>query len=150
LTRHAETAVLAIDLDQFKSINDRFGHAVGDRVLQLFAQTARAAVAAPGLVGRLGGEEFAAVLCHAKANEAIGLAEQMRRAFAEAASQVDGHRVRATVSIGIVLNRDATLGLYDLLVQADQALYRAKTRGRNCIELANAVPLAVVPAEQAA
>jgi hypothetical protein len=50
--------------------------------------------------------------------------------------------VRATLSIGIVLNRDATLGLYDLLVQADQALYRAKTRGRNCIELANAVPLA--------
>ena len=159
LTRHAETAVLAIDLDQFKSINDRFGHAVGDRVLQLFAEIARAAVAASGLVGRLGGEEFAAVLCNAKVDEAIGLAEQMRRAFAEAASHVDGHWVRATASIGIVLNRDVTLGLYDLLVQADQALYRAKTRGRNCIELANAMPLTArtdppappfVPSEHAA
>ena len=140
LMGHAETAVLAIDLDQFKSINDRFGHAVGDRVLQIFAETATRTVRAPGLVGRLGGEEFAAMLCDAEAKNAVLRAEQMRRAFADAAAEVDGHCVRATLSIGLVLNRDASVDLYDLLAQADQALYRAKARGRNCVELASPEP----------
>jgi diguanylate cyclase (GGDEF)-like protein len=139
------TAVLVIDLDQFKSINDRFGHAVGDRVLQVFAKTATKAIRSSDLVGRLGGEEFAAVLCGASRDKAVGMAEQIRVSFADAAVEVEGHPVRATLSIGMVLNQEAAIDLKELLAQADQALYSAKKRGRNRVEVAN---LDVVAAQQ--
>ncbi len=130
------TGVLLIDLDHFKSINDRFGHAIGDRVLQVFADTAKANVRSSDLIGRLGGEEFAAVLYNVSREKAVALAERIRSAFAEAASDVDGRPVAATVSIGIVLTQDATFDVPALLVQADQALYFAKERGRNRVEVA--------------
>src|SRR4029077_17362700 len=102
--RHAanpcSVAVLLIDLDHFKSINDRFGHAIGDRVLQIFARTAKETMRAPDLVGRLGGEEFAAVLYNANREQAVALAEQIRTAFAEATVEVDGYPVGSTLSIG--------------------------------------------------
>ena len=88
------------------------------------------------LIGRLGGEEFAAVLCNVSRERAVALAERIRSAFAEAASEVDGRPVTATVSIGIVLTQDATFDVPALLVQADQALYFAKERGRNRVEVA--------------
>src|SRR6516162_7512571 len=72
------TAVLLMDLDHFKSINDRFGHAIGDRVLQVFAEEARATMRSGDLLGRLGGEEFAAVLHNAGMDKAVALAERMR------------------------------------------------------------------------
>ncbi len=129
-------AVLLIDLDHFKSINDRFGHAVGDRVLQIFAERAKETIRASDLVGRLGGEEFAVVLYNASQEKALALAEQVRCAFAEATAEVDGCPVAATLSIGVVLNQDAALDLPELLAQADQALYEAKERGRNRVEVA--------------
>jgi diguanylate cyclase (GGDEF)-like protein len=131
------TAVLAIDLDHFKSINDRFGHAVGDRVLQVFAGAARANVRSGDLIGRLGGEEFAALLYNIGRDKALALAERIRSTFAEAAVEVDGYPVGATVSIGLAINQDGPLDLTDLLGQADQALYYAKERGRNRVEVAN-------------
>ena len=131
------SAVLLIDLDHFKSINDRFGHAIGDRVLQVFAETARDNVKATDLVGRLGGEEFAAVLCDADRERALVMAERIRSAFAAAAAEVDGRPVAATVSIGIVVNEDPTFDVPALLAQADQALYHAKERGRNRVEIAS-------------
>jgi diguanylate cyclase (GGDEF)-like protein len=138
--RHAAspcpTAVMLIDLDHFKSINDRFGHAIGDRVLQLFAETARQTVRAPDLVGRLGGEEFAAVLYDVSRERAAALAEQIRSTFAEVSTEVDGYPVGGTLSIGMVLNHDAPLDVPELLAQADQALYYAKERGRNRVEVA--------------
>jgi diguanylate cyclase (GGDEF)-like protein len=130
-------AVLLIDLDHFKSINDRFGHAVGDRVLQVFAETASANVKATDLVGRLGGEEFAAVLSDAGKEQALVMAERIRSAFAAAATEVDGRPVTATVSIGMVINEDPTFDVSALLAQADQALYHAKERGRNRVEVAS-------------
>jgi diguanylate cyclase (GGDEF)-like protein len=129
-------AVLLLDLDHFKSINDRFGHAIGDRVLQVFADTAKANIRSGDILGRLGGEEFAAVLWNAGREKAVALAERIRSAFAEAANEVDGLAVGATVSIGIVVNQDAPLDVPDLLGQADQALYYAKERGRNRVEVA--------------
>jgi diguanylate cyclase (GGDEF)-like protein len=129
-------AVLLLDLDHFKSINDRFGHAVGDRVLQVFADTARANIRSGDLLGRLGGEEFAAVLYNAGREKSVALAERIRSAFADAASEVDGYAVGATVSIGIVVNQDAPLDVPELLGQADHALYYAKERGRNRVEVA--------------
>jgi diguanylate cyclase (GGDEF)-like protein len=141
LTRkHADNAhpaaVLLIDLDHFKSINDRFGHAIGDRVLQIFASTANDLSRPQDLVGRLGGEEFAAVLYNADREKAVTLAEQIRGAFAEATVEVDGYPVGATLSIGMVLHEGATLDVPELLAQADQALYHAKERGRNRVEVA--------------
>jgi len=131
------TAVLLIDLDHFKSINDRFGHAIGDRVLQVFAETAKAHIRSTDLIGRLGGEEFAAVLYNAPREKAVALSERIRSAFAEAASEVDGRPVNATVSIGVVVNQDQPFDVPELLGQADQALYFAKERGRNRVEVAS-------------
>ncbi len=131
------TAVLLIDLDHFKSINDRFGHAVGDRVLQVFADAARANVRSCDVIGRLGGEEFAALLYNIGRDKTLALAERIRLTFAEAAVEVDGHPVGATVSIGVVLNQDGPLNIAELLGQADQALYYAKERGRNRVEVAS-------------
>jgi diguanylate cyclase (GGDEF)-like protein len=129
-------AVLMIDLDHFKSINDRFGHSVGDRVLQIFARTAAANLRSFDLIGRLGGEEFAAVLADSSREDALAVAERIRSAFAAAASVVDGHPVGATTSVGASLMRDPSQGVTALLGQADRALYRAKDLGRNRIEFA--------------
>jgi diguanylate cyclase (GGDEF)-like protein len=125
-----------IDLDNFKSINDRFGHAFGDRVLQVFAQTASLNIRPSDFIGRLGGEEFAAVLYNVGRERALVVAERMRAAFAEATAIIDGRPVAATASIGLVTSERMPLDLSDLLVQADQALYRAKERGRNRVEVA--------------
>jgi diguanylate cyclase (GGDEF)-like protein len=140
MKRHAAdprpVAVLLIDLDHFKSINDRFGHAIGDRVLQVFVDTAKAHLRSSDIIGRLGGEEFAAVLYDAGREKALALAERIRSAFAEAAMDVDERSVIATVSIGAVFNGDQPLDVPELLGQADQALYFAKARGRNRVEVA--------------
>jgi diguanylate cyclase (GGDEF)-like protein len=131
------TAVLLIDLDHFKSINDRFGHALGDRVLELFTDTARQSIRASDLIGRLGGEEFAAVLYDTSHDKAVAVAERMRESFAQASQEVDGRPVCATVSIGLVHSQSASLDISQLLAQADQALYFAKENGRNRVEVAS-------------
>jgi diguanylate cyclase (GGDEF)-like protein len=130
-------AVMLLDLDNFKSINDRFGHAVGDRVLQVFAEVAGNCMHRNDLFGRLGGEEFAALLVDASRDRAIAVADEIRRCFADATREVDGRPVVATVSIGVVISYDAVLDASALLAQADHALYRAKDNGRNRVELAS-------------
>ena len=131
------TAVLVIDLDHFKSINDRFGHALGDRVLEIFSETARQSMRSTDLIGRLGGEEFAAVLYDTSRDKAVAVAERIREAFAHASLDVENRPVCATVSIGLVHCQDAVLDVPQLLAQADQALYYAKERGRNRVEVAS-------------
>jgi diguanylate cyclase (GGDEF)-like protein len=135
-TKPCPAAVMLIDLDHFKSVNDRFGHAVGDQVLQVFADALRENVRSTDLIGRLGGEEFAAVLYNVGRDKALAVAERIRSAFVDAAAEVDGHPVGATVSIGMVLWQDGALDVPELLGQADQALYYAKERGRNRVEVA--------------
>jgi diguanylate cyclase (GGDEF)-like protein len=131
------TAVLLFDLDHFKSINDRFGHALGDQVLEIFTDTARQSIRASDLIGRLGGEEFAAVLTDNSVEKAIAVAERIRESFAQAALEVDNHPVGGTVSVGVVHSKDAALDIAALLAQADQALFYAKERGRNRVEVAS-------------
>jgi diguanylate cyclase (GGDEF)-like protein len=131
------TAVLVIDLDHFKSINDRFGHALGDRVLEIFTETARQSIRSSDLIGRLGGEEFAAVLYDTNRDKAVMVAERIRESFAQASLEVESRPVCATVSIGLVHCEAAALDVPQLLAQADQALYYAKERGRNRVELAS-------------
>lgn len=131
------TAVLLIDLDHFKSINDRFGHALGDRVLEIFTDAARKSTRGSDLIGRLGGEEFAAMLIDTNRDKAVEVAERIRESFAQMAQEVDGRAVCATVSIGLVHTGAPALDLPELLAQADQALYCAKERGRNRVEVAS-------------
>jgi diguanylate cyclase (GGDEF)-like protein len=131
------TAVLLIDLDHFKSINDHFGHALGDRVLETFTQAARQSLRSTDLLGRLGGEEFAAVLYDTSREKAVAVAERIRLAFAQAAQEVDGQPVGATLSIGIAYCEEAALDITELLAQSDQALYFAKENGRNRVEVAS-------------
>jgi diguanylate cyclase (GGDEF)-like protein len=131
--RHEPVSVLMFDLDFFKSINDRFGHLVGDEVLRLFATTASKHLHASDLVGRLGGEEFVAVL-PAPLSEAAAAAERVRNAFEVAANEVCGHGVRATVSIGVTSGPAGT-DIASLLIKSDAALYRAKAHGRNRVEV---------------
>lgn len=131
------TAVMLLDLDNFKSVNDRFGHAVGDRVLEIFADVSSSCMRHIDLFGRLGGEEFAALLRDTNRDRALAVAEQIRMSFAEATREVEGRSVGATVSIGIVISHDAVLDLSALLAQADHALYRAKDSGRNRVEVAS-------------
>ena len=131
------TAVMLLDLDNFKSINDRYGHAIGDRVLEIFAEVASSYLRRIDLFGRLGGEEFAALLHDTTRDRALAVAEQIRSCFAAATREVEGRSVDGTVSIGIVIAYEAALDLSALLAQADHALYRAKDAGRNRIEIAS-------------
>jgi diguanylate cyclase (GGDEF)-like protein len=136
IARDRPIAVLLIDLDHFKSINDRFGHAVGDKVLQIFANTARASLRQTDLVGRLGGEEFTVVLADASMDNAYLVADRLRKAFAAAAAVADGEPLYATASVGVSVIVDPRQDLTKLITLADQALYLAKARGRNRVEVA--------------
>jgi diguanylate cyclase (GGDEF)-like protein len=142
LERDRPIGVLLIDLDHFKSINDRFGHAVGDKVLQIFAKTAQANLRQSDLIGRLGGEEFTVVLADASMDNAYLVADRLRNAFAAAAAMVDDDVLSATASIGVAVIIDPAQDLGQLITLADQALYLAKARGRNRVEVA---PLGLDP-----
>jgi diguanylate cyclase (GGDEF)-like protein len=137
-------SVLTFDLDHFKSINDRFGHAVGDEILCLFAATARNNMRATDVFGRLGGEEFAAVLPGGAA-EAAMVGERLRAAFQAAGGEGFGYRLDATVSIGAVI-ATAPVDLAVMLERADRALYEAKSGGRNRVVLVSEAPEATEPA----
>jgi diguanylate cyclase (GGDEF)-like protein len=131
-----QTVMLLADLDHFKSINDRFGHAVGDHVLQVFTQNVNAALGPNDLFGRLGGEEFAVILTGAGRESGVAIAERIRISFEEAASDVDGRPVGGTVSVGMAIC-DGPFDVAAMLAQADEALYCAKERGRNRVEVAS-------------
>ncbi len=122
--------LLMFDLDKFKSINDRFGHGVGDSALKVFAKVASTSIRATDVLGRLGGEEFAAIIPEETAG-AIQVAERLRLAFQAAGLTIDGHEIGATVSIGVVTSYAPVPNLDALLLRADEALYAAKNGGRN-------------------
>jgi diguanylate cyclase (GGDEF)-like protein len=124
-------SILMLDVDHFKAINDRFGHAAGDRVLQTIAALCRGAKRDSDVVARLGGEEFALMLPETTEAAAVQLAERLRQQVLECAPTVDGEKLDVTVSIGIAGASLRTSGIEALLRRADQALYEAKRKGRN-------------------
>lgn len=124
--------VLMFDLDHFKSINDRFGHDTGDDALRVFAATASGNMRGDDIIGRLGGEEFAAIL-PGKVETAVMVAERVRVAFESAGVTISGHCMNATVSIGAADCPADRANITALLTRADQALYKAKSSGRNCV-----------------
>lgn len=135
--RLGATALLVLDIDYFKRINDTYGHAVGDRVLVLFAETTRRCLRESDLFGRTGGEEFAILLPDCGRAAAESIAERIRGAFAQARTAIDGGQaVAATVSVGLASAEAGAVSLESLLWHGDKALYRAKAAGRNRVELA--------------
>ena len=122
--------LMMFDLDHFKSINDGFGHATGDAALCVFAQVLRSGMRAHDLVGRLGGEEFAAIVPGDLAVAEI-IGERIRTAFERAAVMIEGHPVGGTVSIGAASAIAPVANLGALIACADAALYDAKRSGRN-------------------
>lgn len=132
--RHRRTqaplAVLAIDLDHFKRINDTLGHAAGDSVLLHLTTLLQNHVRGEDVVGRVGGEEFLLVLPDTQAQHAIALAERLR-------VLVRAESLGTTISIGIALAHSVDTSAESVIARADAALYRAKDAGRNRIEVAD-------------
>jgi diguanylate cyclase (GGDEF)-like protein len=128
----APVSVLAFDLDKFKSINDRFGHKMGDAVLELFSKTVQKTMRADDIIGRLGGEEFVAVISGKLADACIA-AERVRSAFEAAALAPDSPQIPVTVSIGVACGLP-TAAIEKIIERADAALYKAKDNGRNRVE----------------
>lgn len=134
MVKRRPLSVLMADLDNFKSINDRFGHQLGDSVLRTFARTAHQALRAGDLMGRYGGEEFCVVLPGADARAARVVAERLRAVVQESLANVEGKDTCATVTIGTASLETSGQGRDDvmrLINAADSALYEGKTLGRN-------------------
>ena len=136
---HAPLTLLMLDLDHFKTINDRFGHLEGDRVLAAFAQATRHQLRASDTVGRLGGEEFGLLLPHTTTAEGADIATRILEAIrALELSDSNGQPYRITTSMGLGTLSPGDRSLHDLLDRADQALYLAKHRGRNQLAVLDA------------
>lgn len=130
-------AVVLVDLDHFKSINDTHGHDAGDLVLREFAELVRNLVRTEDSAARIGGEEFVLLLAASSSERARDVAERLRMAFAARMTELAGISVRATVSVGVALVDDR--GFEVALAEADAALYRAKDLGRDRVELATPI-----------
>ncbi|WP_231898033.1 sensor domain-containing phosphodiesterase [Halomonas sp. hl-4] len=132
--QHHEVAVLFVDLDDFKPINDNLGHAVGDRVLEEVAQRLLGAVGKQHLVARLGGDEFVILHpCVNDATEVVNVAEGLLAALSLPYC-IEGQELYLTASVGIAISQDALSEPKTLIQQADMAMYKAKQQGRNAYQ----------------
>ncbi len=131
-------SLLMMDIDFFKSINDRFGHDAGDKVIAGVANVCMTTRRSTDLLGRLGGEEIALLLPETDLRSATHVAERLRSRIAEETIRVGGELIPVTASIGVA-DASLTVGsLPDLMKRADAALYAAKRNGRNRVEAMNA------------
>lgn len=128
-------AIAMIDLDHFKAVNDTWGHDVGDAALVAVGALIAKTLRETDIIGRIGGEEFAVVLPETQAREAAALVERLRTAIAEAPIATPKGDIRVTVSIGVAALAGAHEALDQVIAHADAALYRAKSAGRNRIEV---------------
>jgi diguanylate cyclase (GGDEF)-like protein len=128
-------AILMLDVDHFKLVNDRFGHAAGDGVLRVVADVCRAEKRDSDIVGRIGGEEFALMLPETTAEAAQTFAERLRCRVRDCPIAIEGEQVAVTVSIGVAGASIRTSGIEALMRSADQALYDAKRAGRDQVLL---------------
>lgn len=127
----APLALLILDLDVFKSINDRFGHNVGDAVIEHVAGICRDAKRDADILARFGGEEFVLLLPDTHGHAAVVFAEELRRRIEAEPLAIEGDSLRITTSIGVTEADDSMACVGDLMKRADQALYDAKRDGRN-------------------
>ena len=142
------TVVMLGDLDHFKSVNDGYGHVVGDEVLREVARRLLASVRSYDFVGRYGGEEFLIVLNNCDPRHTAARAEEVRNGIAKQSVQTMRGTLPITMSLGVLTSCDSDLPpVEDILGETDLALYQAKADGRNCIRLAKPTVLCHV-AEQ--
>ncbi|MEA3023475.1 MAG: hypothetical protein QOK01_2327 [Alphaproteobacteria bacterium] len=130
----APFALLILDVDLFKSINDRFGHYVGDAVIKSMAAICQREKRDADVLARIGGEEFVLLLPQTRRNEAVGFAEKLRQRVETEPFVHDGESLRLTISIGVAEAEAGMTGISDIMKRADQALYDAKRGGRNRVE----------------
>ena len=142
--RNAGAAVLLLDVDHFKAVNDTHGHAIGDGALREVAERVRVHLRSADVVARYGGEEFLVVMTGAMAEDGRLVAERLRQAVGSRPMMVDGVSFPVTVSVGVAAGMAGSSG-DDVISAADAALYRAKDNGRNRVEMASAQ--ALPPAE---
>lgn len=134
-------SVLMLDIDHFKSINDRFGHATGDQVISIAAARISACLRGNDIIGRVGGEEFAILLPKCRREQALEVAERIRSAFSQAPVKPERQvAIPVTVSVGLASSEDGSATIEALLEEADRALYRAKHLGRNRAEIHGHAP----------
>jgi len=129
-------SLLMLDIDRFKLVNDTYGHKVGDLVLQRLSELCLATLRDIDIIGRIGGEEFAVLLPETGSEQAMQAAERLCAAIASAHVTLgSGLPLRFTASLGVTTLRESDTNIDVLLNQADQALYRAKNEGRNCVRM---------------
>jgi diguanylate cyclase (GGDEF)-like protein len=134
IRKQSSFSVMIVDIDHFKSINDRFGHEAGDRVLSAIARRIAPCMRQADILSRYGGDEFIILLPETGQDGAIEAAERVRRVIAGTAVEQDGQNIYVSVSIGLATHGPLHSGDWPQSVkQADRALYRAKAAGRNCI-----------------
>jgi diguanylate cyclase (GGDEF)-like protein/PAS domain S-box-containing protein len=132
-------ALILIDLDQFKLVNDQFGHAAGDQVLRTIARKCFASIREADIFGRYGGDEFIIFLPDCTLQTAEGICERLRGFAAATSIRTTDGQVSVTLSLGIAVDDSGKSNLEDLFLCADQALYIAKNAGRNCIRSSSAL-----------
>ncbi len=125
-------SVLMIDIDNFKLINDTFGHAAGDAILRHFTDIVNGIIRSEDIAGRLGGDEFVIVVPNIYQETAFQIAERIRITVEDGTIDLNRQTVRYTISTGIADNSAATRSFDEILENADKALYRAKSNSRNC------------------
>ncbi|SFZ85406.1 diguanylate cyclase (GGDEF) domain-containing protein [Devosia enhydra] len=129
-------AVLMVDLDHFKTINDTYGHGTGDAVLASVGRLLESTIRKSDYVGRYGGEEFCMILPGVSAELAFSIASRVRATIEDMTIEAEGHRLTITASIGIAMLHERNGPTVTLLSAADRALYAAKRKGRNCVVFA--------------
>jgi diguanylate cyclase (GGDEF)-like protein len=132
---HHHVSVLMLDIDHFKLINDTYGHAVGDEMLKHIAGLMHHELRRIDTIGRLGGEEFSIFLSGTDLAAAVIFADRLRQKIADMPLRIDGQSICATVSIGIAAMEISDTQADEVLIRADDALYRAKSAGRNRVKV---------------
>jgi methyl-accepting chemotaxis protein len=133
---HFLTCIM-LDIDNFKEINDKYGHAAGDKVIIALANVLKKSVRSSDLAARIGGEEFALILNDTSCTYGKDMAERIRKSLESITIKMDKHEIWFTASFGVAQLSEIELNTDDFLASADKALYTAKDKGRNCVEVSN-------------
>jgi diguanylate cyclase (GGDEF)-like protein len=124
-------SLMMLDIDHFKSINDTYGHAIGDEVLKKFSMLFRDSLRNIDIVCRFGGEEFVAILPDTDTQTATDVAQRLRLNVETSIMPIEGKELKYTISIGLAVLREKDISINQLINRADEALYHAKRSGRN-------------------
>jgi diguanylate cyclase (GGDEF)-like protein len=134
-TNELDIAVLLVDIDHFKNVNDIYGHQIGDIVLQNVAMEFMRTIRETDITGRFGGEEFMGMLSDVSEEEAFAIADRFRNRIESLVIQTDFYNISVTVSVGVCHINSQSTGIESLFSRADKALYEAKVNGRNRVVL---------------